>query len=154
MRLSSVMHKIEPYLTLHHNENLSIQQQTLSLSKFFGCSIHNCLCKRSKTGLVLYPKDIQIKNIILLVCEQCYNYKLDDNTSHTQLEKWYFNIYKDSKSFHCKSRFVQNEDGSLDFYSAILNNIDSFNIEERELENWEKEKIQQVIQKKLDNVRV
>jgi hypothetical protein len=157
MASSSLLHPTEPYLNLHPNDNqtLSIHQPTLTLSKLFDCSIHNCLCKRSKTGLVLYPQDIQIKNVILLLCEQCYNYKLENNISqHTQLEKWYFNIYKDSKSFHYKSRFLQNEDGSLYFYSAILNTSDSFNKEERELENWEKETIQQIIQKKLDNVRV
>lgn len=157
MALSTTMHRTEPYLNLHHNdnENLSIHKQITTLSKQFDCSIHNCLCKRSKTGLILYPKDIQMKNIILLVCEQCYNYKLDNDISpHAQLEKWYFNIYKDSKSFHFKSRFLQNEDNSFCFYNAILNSNELFNINEHDLDNLEKEAIQKIIQKKLDNVRV
>lgn len=156
MALSTTMHRTEPYLNLHHNdnENLSIHKQILILSKQFDCSIHNCLCKRSKTGLILYPKDIQMKNIILLVCEQCYNYKLENDTPHAQLEKWYFNIYKDSKSFHFKSRFLQNEDNSFYFYNAILNSNELFNINEHDLDNLEKETIQKIIQKKFDNVRV
>jgi hypothetical protein len=160
MALSTTMHRREPCLNLHHNdhENLSIHQQINKqvsiLSKQFDCSIHNCLCKRSKTGLILYPKDIQMKNVILLVCEQCYNYKLENDTPHAQLEKWYFNIYKDSKSFHYKSRFLQNEDKSFYFYNAALNTNESFNINERELDNWEKEAIQSIIKRKLDNVRV
>jgi len=151
MALSTTMHRIEPYLNLHdnNNENLSI------LSSQFDCSIHNCLCKRSKIGLILYPNDIQMKNVILLVCEQCYNYKLENDISpHEQLEKWYFNIYKDSKSFHFKSRFLQNQDNSFYFYNAILNPNQPFNIKEHDLDNWEKEAIQKIIQKKLDNIRV
>ncbi|CAF0763649.1 unnamed protein product [Rotaria sordida] len=156
MILSSIMHRIEPYLNLHYNdnENLSINKQTLTRSNLFSCSIHNCLCKRSKIGLVLYPKDIQIRNVILLVCDQCYNYKLENDTQHIQLEKWYFNIYKDSKSFQFKSRFLLNEDGSFYFYKPILNTNDLFNIKERELEDWEKEAIQQTVRKKLNNAQV
>ncbi|CAF1553184.1 unnamed protein product [Rotaria magnacalcarata] len=151
MILSAAMHPIEPYfnLTCTNNENLPINKITSTLSSQFSCSIHNCLCKRLKFGLVLYPKDIQIKNVILLVCDQCCNYKLENTIQHDQLEKWYFNIYKDSKSFQFKARFFQNEDGSLCFCNPTLNTNDLFNIEERELENWEKETIQQTIRKKM-----
>ncbi|CAF1213806.1 unnamed protein product [Rotaria sp. Silwood1] len=151
MALSSTMQRTEPYLNLHcdDNENLSINKQTSTSSNSFSCSIHNCLCKRPKIGLVLYPKDIQIKNIILLVCDQCYHYKLENDTEHTQLEKWYFNIYKDSKSFQFKSRFSLNDDGLFYFYNPVSNTNDLFNIKERELENWEKEAIQQTVRKKL-----
>ena len=147
---TSTIQRVEPYLILHHmdNENHSTHQQTSTISNRFDWSIHNCLCKRSKTGLVLYPKDNKMNNIILLICEQCYNYKIDTDTQHVQLEKWYFNIYKDSKSFHFKSKFLQNEDGSLGFYSDETNTNDLFNIKERELENWEIDTIQRIVQKK------
>ena len=99
MALSTAIHRTEPYLNLHRNDNEN-HQQILTLSNQYDCSIHNCSCKKSKIGLILYPKDIQMKNVILLVCEQCFNYKFENDTSHIQLEKWYFNIYKDSKSFN------------------------------------------------------
>jgi hypothetical protein len=156
MTSSTTTHRTETYLNVNRNdnENLSIHQETSTLSNQFDCSIHNCLCKRSKIGLILYPKDIQMKNIILLVCEQCYDYKFENDTLHDQLEKWYFNIYKDSKSFHFKSRFLQNEDNSFYFYNALTNINQLFNIKEHQLENWEKETIQRIVQKKLDHVRL
>jgi len=156
MTSSTTTHRTEPYLNVNRNdnENLLINQQTSTPSNQFDCSIHNCLCKRSKIGLILYPKDIQMKNIILLVCEQCYDYKFENDTPHDQLEKWYFNIYKDSKSFHLKSRFLQNEDNSFYFYNALTNINQSFNIKEHQLENWEKETIQRIVQRKLDHVRL
>ncbi len=156
LTLSTTMHGTEPYLNLNPNEheNISIYQQVFTLSNQFDCSIHNCLCRRAKTGLILYPIDIQMKNVILLVCEQCYHYKLGNGTQHAQLEKWYFNIYQDSKSFHFKSGFLQNEDNSFCFSSAILDTNESLNIKERELDNWEKDAIQRIVQRKLDNLRV
>lgn len=144
MALLTTIHRTEPYLNSHQND-----KQILSLSKQFDCSIHNCLCERSKTGLILYPKDIHMKNVILLVCEQCYNYQLGNDTSHVQLEKWYFNIYKDSKSFHSKAKFLQNEDNSFYFYNTILNTNEPFNIKERILDKWEQETIQRIVKKKL-----
>jgi hypothetical protein len=151
MVISFTMYRTEFHSNLH--ENLSIHKQTSTLSNRFTYSIHNCVCKISKTGLILYPKDIENKNVILLVCEQCYNYKTGNDTQHNQLEKWYFNIYQDFESFHYKSRFSQKEDGSFCFYNAILNTDDLFHLMERDMEKWEKETIQQIIQKKLDNVR-
>ncbi|UJR30331.1 hypothetical protein I4U23_017868 [Adineta vaga] len=135
------------------NENLTNHSQILSLSKLFDCSFHNCLCQRSKIGLILYPKDSQMKNIILLICEQCYNYKSDNHTQHIQLEEWYFNIYKDSKTFQFKSRFLQNDDGSFSFNSTLLDTNSSFDIKERNLEEWEKEIIEQSIMKKSKRIR-
>jgi hypothetical protein len=144
MALSTTIYRTEPYF----NENLSIDQSMLSRSKQFNYSIHNCLCKRLKIGLILYPKDIQMKNVILLVCNQCYNYQIDNGSSHIQLEKWYFNIYKDSKSFQFKSRFLQNEDKTFYFYDALENSNELFHIKERDLDNWEKETIETIIQRK------
>jgi len=151
MALSTTIYRTEPYLNLHHNEHekqSSIDQLMLTHSNQFDCSIHNCLCKRSKIGLILYPKDIQMKNVILLVCEQCYNYQSENGSSHVELEKWYFNIYKDSKSFHFKSRFLQNEDNSFCFYNALSTTNELFYIKERDLDPWEKETIQKIVQRK------
>ncbi|CAF1261153.1 unnamed protein product [Adineta ricciae] len=126
---------------------LTNSTRTASISKAFDCSIHNCSCKRSKIGLVLYPNDPQMKNIILLICKQCYNCKSDSNTQHAQLEQWYFNIYKDSTTFQFKSRFSQNEDGSFAFHHALPNTNSSFDIEERNLEESEREIVQHTVMK-------
>lgn len=144
MTLQVSMYRIEP----HVNVCQSIDQQMSIRSNEFDCSIHNCRCQSTRIGLIFYPEDDQMKNIILLVCTQCYNYQLDHGSAHTQLEKWYFNIYKDSTSFHFKSRFLQNEDRSFCFYDALSNTNDLFNIRERELDEWEKEIIQKLVQKK------
>ena len=141
MALSTTIYsRTEPYF----REDRSVLPQ----SNQFSYSIHNCSCNRSKDGLVLYPKDIQMKNVILLVCNQCYNYQLDDGSSHIQLEKWYFNIYKDPKSFHFKTRFLQNEDKTFYFYEALSNSNELFHIKERDLDNSEKEAIEKIIIRK------
>lgn len=93
------------------------------LSKRFGWSTHNCSCSGSKTGLVFYPKNPQHKNIVLLVCEKCYNFKSGDGTQHQQLAKWYFNIYGTGKSFHFTSGFSMKSDESLGYNSASQNGI-------------------------------
>lgn len=147
--LSMMNRKNSPFnMEFDDNQHFPNDKPTSTLSNLFSYSIHNCSCKKAKIGLVLYPKDNQIKNVILLVCDQCYHYKIENGTQHNQLETWYFNIYKDSKSFQFKAKFSQNEDGSLYFFNAVLNTNDSFDIRERELETSEKESIEQTIQKK------
>ena len=144
------MYQTEPHLNLHRSEyeHHAFDQQVLIRSNQFDYSIHNCRCQRARIGLIFYPNDEQMKNIILLVCTQCYNYQLENGSAHSQLENWYFNIYRDSTSFHCKSRFMQNEDRSFCFYSASSNTNELFNITERELDDWEKDIIQKMVQKK------
>jgi hypothetical protein len=144
MALSTTMYRTESYF----HEDRSIDQPILPHSNQFNYSIHNCSCNRLKAGLILYPKDNQMKNVILLVCNQCYNYELEDGSSHIQLEKWYFNIYKDSKSFHFKSRFIQNEDKTFYFYEALKNSDELFHIKERDLDHSEKEAIEKIIIRK------
>ncbi|CAF1426713.1 unnamed protein product, partial [Rotaria sordida] len=88
----------------------------------YGWSEHNCSCKGRKTGLVLYPYDIEYKNIVLLVCENCYGYQeKKDGTQHEQLEQWYYNIYGKSKQYRLASGFSMKDDGSLGFNSVSKN---------------------------------
>lgn len=155
MVLLNTMYQTKGYLNSHHNNNDSqpthqhvTRQSASTHPNCFSSSIHNCSCQRAKVGLVLYPKDVQMKNVLLLVCDQCYNYQLANGTQHSELETWYFNIYKDSKSFQFKSKFFQNEDGTFSFCNVSSNINEPFNIKERELENWEKDTIQQMVQKK------
>ena len=90
-----------------------------------------------------------MKNIIPLVCEQCYHYKCENGSAHDELEKWYFNIYKDSISFGLKSKFIQNEDKTYQFdYNSVTNTKDLFELNERILDNYDKDIIQRTIEKK------
>lgn len=87
----------------------------------YGWSEHNCNCKKSKTGLILYPIDRNYKNIVLLVCQDCYGYKSGQGTQHEQLCKWYYGIYGDSKAFALVSGFAQKDDGSFGYNSSTYN---------------------------------
>lgn len=144
MTSSTTMYQTEPYRNLHRDE----YEKRSVPSNGFDYSIHNCRCPTARIGLILYPNDNEMKNIILLVCEQCYNYRVENGSAHSQLEEWYFNIYKDSTSFHFKSRFLLKEDRSFCFYDALSNTNELFRIQERELDDWEKDIIQKMVQKK------
>jgi hypothetical protein len=95
--------------------------RTQQFSSVYGLSEHSCWCNRSKTGLVLYPSNINYKNIVLLVCENCYGYQSGRGTQHQQLIDWYYGIYGDSKQFEWISGFCQKRDGSLGFNSKSCN---------------------------------
>ena len=137
--------------TIEEVSNELIDDLSLSISSQFTCSIHNCRCERAKVGLILYPKDIQLKNLILLLCHQCCHYRNDIGLSaHQQLEQWYFRIYRDAESFRFKSRFIQNEDQSIAYHNLHQWEITS-GIEERELISKETQLIQQVIAMKRRN---
>jgi hypothetical protein len=87
----------------------------------YGWSEHNCSCNKSKTGLILYPFDLKFKNIVLLVCEDCYGFKAGKETQHEQLCNWYYGIYGDSKSFALTSGFAQLADGTFKYNSSTYN---------------------------------
>lgn len=87
----------------------------------YGWSEHNCSCNKSKTGLILYPSDVKYKNIVLLVCEDCYQYDSNKGTQHKQLLDWYYEIYGDSKSFILFSGFAQLEDETFKYNSSTYN---------------------------------
>lgn len=87
----------------------------------YGWSEHNCSCKNSKTGLILYPTNPQFKNIVLLVCQNCYGFQDGNGTQHEQLCKWYYKIYGDSKSFALLSGFAQLENGTFKYNSSTYN---------------------------------
>ncbi len=91
------------------------------LSNRYGWSEHNCSCKNSKTGLILYPTNTQFKNIVLLVCQNCYGFQDGNGTQHEQLCKWYYKIYGDSKTFALLSGFAQLENGTFKYNSSTYN---------------------------------
>lgn len=93
----------------------------LILCNRYGWSEHNCPCDDSKTGLILYPKDMKFKNIVLLVCQNCYGFQQGNGTQHEQLCKWYYKIYGDSKSFALLSGFARAKDGSFKYNSSTYN---------------------------------
>lgn len=104
--------------------NLYVRAKTHELKPLcdrYGWSEHSCSCNNSKTGLILYPIDTRFKNIVLLVCQNCYGYQEGEGTQHGQLCKWYYEIYEDSKSFAFVSGFAQMEDGTLKYNSSTYN---------------------------------
>lgn len=95
--------------------------EKLMLSHRYGWSEHSCSCQKSKTGLILYPTDARFKNIVLLVCQECYGFQQGNGTQHAQLCKWYFKIYGDSKAFALISGFAQEEEGAFKYNSSTYN---------------------------------
>jgi len=148
-------------------------REYVRLSNRYGLSTHNCECNRSKTGMnickknfarnwlfhyltkgiVYYPEDIRHKNIVLLVCEQCYGYKSEagKGSQHTQLDEWYYKIYGTSKQFTLKSGFSQKRDGTLGFNSWTFNNDPQYGTGVRTMEKLEQDVIRKVITEKLNN---
>lgn len=129
-------------------DEITIDSLSSSISRQFTYSIHNCHCQRQKIGLMLVPKYLQSTNVILLVCRQCFQYRDDDFSAHLQLEQWYFRIYQDSDMFLFKSRFIQNEDQSIEFQPFRW---EKTNIEERDLQRKEKQILQRIILRKLSS---
>ena len=117
-----------------------------SISRRFTYSIHNCRCQRQKIGLILFPKDSQVENLILVVCQHCYPHRDDDASAHLQLEQWYFRIYQDAETFRFKSRFIQNEDQSIEFQPFRW---EKTAIDERDLSRKEKQIVQRIISAKM-----
>ncbi|CAF3094524.1 unnamed protein product [Rotaria sp. Silwood2] len=120
------------------------------ISRIYGWSSHNCSCRGRKTGLVLYPSDISYKNIVLLVCENCYGYTSNDGTQHEQLLRWYYRIYGDSKQYRCVSGFSLKDDGSLGFNSYSQNATGPYSDGTRQMGSIEQAAVQAVINGKLD----
>lgn len=105
-------------------------------------------------GIVYYPKDIRHKNVVLLVCGQCYGYKSNGGTQHAQLDKWYYGIYGNAKQFVLTSGFSQKSDGTLSFNSATFNNHPQYGTGERRMEELEQRVITKVVAGKLNNYEV
>ncbi|CAF5180408.1 unnamed protein product [Rotaria magnacalcarata] len=133
----------------HHSTGEQVR-----VSVRYGWSTHNCLCQNtSKTGLVLYPSNPDHKNIVLLLCEKCYEYRGSDHgIQHKQLADWYFGIYGDEKSFLFTSGFYKKVDGELGFNSSTFNSIRScpYHTDDRTMGQLEQDVVRQVIQDKLD----
>ncbi|CAF1629767.1 unnamed protein product [Didymodactylos carnosus] len=127
----------------------TINTKPLILSSHYGWSTHNCSCNRS---VVLYPRDINHKNIVLLLCEQCYKYERNrhpQKTQHQQLIDWYYDIYADSKQFALVSGFSQDLKGHLKFNSTTLNTGHKYGSPTREMEPFEQEVVRKVVSDKL-----
>lgn len=124
------------------------------LSPRYGWSEHSCSCKKSKTGLVLYPMNAQFKNIVLLVCEDCYGYQNGNGTQHEQLCKWYYQIYDDSKAFALISGFAQMVDGSFKYNSSTYNEKFMYgNLEYSDGKRWMNELEQRIVQEVVNQKR-
>lgn len=128
------------------------EEENIDVSSRFGCSTHNCRCRKSKTGLVLYPTDIAHKNVVLLVCERCYGYKSGGKTQHQQLADWYFGIYGKSKSFSFVSGFSQKENGELGFNSSSMNcGKTQYHTRDRAMGELEQTIVRKVVRDKLES---
>ena len=117
-----LLHQVR--INRENNGDLTVTHQNgirYPISRRYGWSSHNCNCPGRKTGLVLYPFDTKYKNTVLLVCENCYGYRVNGDTQHNQLLQWYYNIYGKSKQFRCVSGFSQRADGTLGFNSYSQN---------------------------------
>jgi hypothetical protein len=110
------------------------------ISNRYSWSSHNCRCSGPKTGLVLYPRDIMYKNIVLLLCDSCFDYQSRVGTRHEQLMQWYYDMYGPSKQYRLASGFYSKADGSLEFNSwpqngpgLYTNNINQMNVCEEDV---------------------
>ncbi|CAF3172511.1 unnamed protein product, partial [Rotaria sp. Silwood2] len=124
------------------------------VSNTYGWSSHNCSCQRRKTGLVLYPIHTSYKNIVLLVCENCYGYTQNGGTQHEQLHQWYYRIYGDSKQFRFVSGFSLKDDGSLGFNSYSQNAVGPYSDGTREMGSMEEAAVTAVVRGKLDRYTI
>jgi hypothetical protein len=131
---------------------VNLQGEKFRVSSRYGWSTHNCSCKGRKTGLVLYPIDIDKKNVVLLVCEECYGYRRDRNkTQHDQLLEWYYNIYGESKQYRFVSGFSLKDDGSLGFNSVSMNTTGPYATRDRHMNPLEQSAVKAVVEGKLDS---
>ncbi|UJR17245.1 hypothetical protein I4U23_004140 [Adineta vaga] len=135
-----------------NNGNLTVTHRNgtrYPISNRYGWSSHNCKCPGRKTGLVLYPFDTDYKNIVLLVCENCYDYQRNGGTQHDQLLRWYYRIYGDSKRFRCVSGFSQKVDGSLGFNSYSQNTTGYYTDNINTMSQLEQEIVRKVVHEQL-----
>lgn len=102
------------------------------------------------TGLVLYPKNTNHKNIVLLVCESCFGYESGKGTQHAQLSNWYYGIYGESKEFTLISGFYQ-RNGKLGFNSVTFNFGGKYGNGTKEMESLEMQTVEIVVRGKLES---
>jgi hypothetical protein len=121
------------------------------VSNRYGWSAHNCQHDDRKTGLVLYPYNTEHKNVVLLLCESCYGYKSTGSTQHTQLQKWYYDIYTTSKQYRLASGFSRKSDGSLGFNSYSQNAVGPYTGNSNTMNDFEKNIVRKVVQGQLDS---
>ena len=123
------------------------------VSNRYGWSVHNCQHSGEKTGLVLYPKDTQHKNTVLLVCEKHFGYQRGHGTQHQQLEAWYYKIYSKSKDFSLVSGFSQKPNGSLGYNSVSMNAVGPYSNNHNAMGVFEQNVVQKVVKGRINSYK-
>jgi hypothetical protein len=121
------------------------------ISNRYGWSGHNCLCSGLKTGLVLYPRNTKFKNVVLLLCDNCFNYKPTAGKRHEQLMQWYYDMYGALKDFRLTSGFYSKVDGSLEFNSWPQNGPGLYTDNINQMNICEQDVLRKVINGQLDS---
>lgn len=121
------------------------------VSNRYGWSVHNCQHSGEKTGLVLYPKDTQYKNTVLLVCEKHFGFQRGHGTQHKQLEAWYYKIYGKSKDFSLVSGFSEKANGALGYNSGSMNANGPYSNNHNAMGAFEQNVVQQVVKGRLNS---
>lgn len=128
-----------------------IKGQNHVISNRYGWSSHNCRCRGKKTGLVLYPRDTMHKNIVLLLCDSCYDYQPNAGLRHEQLVQWYYDIYRTQRQFRLLSGFYSKTDGSLEFNSWSQNRPGLYTDNITQMNACEQDVIRKVIAGQLES---
>jgi len=112
------------------------------ISQRWGISEHSCNCNKSKTGLVFYvSKETKFKNVVLFICEKCYGYDGNIESSHHQQLLKYYQIMYPYKTHLSVAGFSIKQSGELDVNSTTFNsNRDEFH-SDYSLAVWEVQSI-------------
>ena len=128
-----------------------IKGQKHVISNRYGWSSHNCRCSGPKTGLVLYPTETMHKNVVLLVCDSCFDYQPRAGTRHEQLVQWHYNHYRAGKQYRLVSGFYSNANGSLEFNSRPQNRPGLYTDNINQMNECEQDVLRKVINGQLDS---
>jgi hypothetical protein len=123
------------------------------VSNRYGWSAHNCQHSGEKTGLVLYPKDTQYKNTVLLVCEKHFGYQSGHGTQHKQLEVWYYKIYGKSKDYCLVSGFSERANGALGYNSWSMNAYGPYSNNHNAMGAFEQNVVQKVVNGRINSYK-
>ena len=89
--------------------------------------------------------DIKYKNVVLLVCGNHYGYQKNAGTRHSQLLKWYYSVYGESRQYRFLSGFSLKNNGSLVFNDWSRNEIGLYTYNINHISPSEEDTIQRVI---------
>ena len=127
------------------------QGQNHLVSHRYGWSGHNCLCSNIQTGLVLYPTNTRFKNIVLLLCDTCFDYYPGSGNRHEQLMRWYYDIYGATKQFSLVSGFFVQSDGTFQFNSWEQQSPVLYTESVNKMDGCEQDIIRQVVNGQIDS---